>query len=116
MSAGAHRKPPRRLPLAFLACLGIMGAALAVVLLIPPGTAPDVVLPAPVPTHSVHPVAPHPVRPSRSPSDRYTVRLGDTLTSIAKSKCGNADDWPSIQQANGITPALNPGQVITIKC
>ena len=116
MSAGAHRKPPRRLPLAFLACLGIIGAALAIVLLIPPSTAPDATPPAPLPSHSVRPVTSHPVRPSRSPSDRYTVRLGDTLTSIAKSKCGNADDWPSIQQANGITPALNPGQVITIKC
>jgi nucleoid-associated protein YgaU len=50
----------------------------------------------------------------------YTVRAGDTLSSIAEARCGNPADWSSLWQANkgsisnpGI---ITPGERIVITC
>jgi 5'-nucleotidase len=46
----------------------------------------------------------------------YTVRKGDTLFSIAKSRYGNGNQWQRIAQANpGLSPqTLKAGQTINI--
>jgi 5'-nucleotidase / UDP-sugar diphosphatase len=48
--------------------------------------------------------------------NRYTVKKGDTLFSIAKSRYGNGNQWQRIASANpGLTPqGLKAGQTITI--
>jgi LysM repeat protein len=58
------------------------------------------------------------VRNDQGTSRRYTVRSGDTLSSIAKRLYGNAGDWPQIFQANkSVVPnpnVISPGEVLTI--
>lgn len=51
-----------------------------------------------------------------SDGGRYTVKKGDTLFSIAKSRYGNGNQWQRIAAANpGLTPQnLKAGQTITI--
>lgn len=48
----------------------------------------------------------------------YTVKRGDTLSSIASKQCGNANLWPKIAEANRIKDprTIKPGQVLTIPC
>jgi nucleoid-associated protein YgaU len=49
-------------------------------------------------------------------AERYTIKKGDTLYSIARSRYGDGKQWSRIAQANpGIDPQkLAVGQVITI--
>jgi LysM repeat protein len=58
------------------------------------------------------------VRHDQVTSSRYTVRQGDTLSSIARRFYGNAADWPRIWDANrSVVPnpnVIRAGMVLTI--
>lgn len=65
------------------------------------------------------PVKPTPVQPptvSPSVPGQYTVRAGDTLSSIARTQLGNAQRWEEIARLNGIQPpyGLRVGQVLRL--
>jgi LysM repeat protein len=51
-----------------------------------------------------------------SPSNRYTVKVGDTLQSIAKDKLDNADRWDEIADLNDIDDprSLQVGKVLKL--
>jgi hypothetical protein len=48
----------------------------------------------------------------------YTVRAGDTLSSIARAACGSASDWPALWEQNkaeiGNPDEIRPGEVLVI--
>lgn len=55
--------------------------------------------------------------PGATSSDRtYTVRAGDTLSSIAASQLGSAARWPEIAELNGLRDPnyITPGQVLRL--
>lgn len=75
--------------------------------------------PTPVPvTPTPVPTTPTPVPPTATPSgaQHYVVKAGDTLSGIAAQFYGNANDWPRIAAANGLSNPnlIHPGQQLTI--
>jgi nucleoid-associated protein YgaU len=56
--------------------------------------------------------------PSGPPPRVYTVRSGDTLSSIARKQLGDAERWPEIFELNGDVISdpdeIFPGQVLLI--
>lgn len=87
-------------------------------------TQPQPVAAAPVAQPVVYDTQPSPQfasQPAPAPTlndggNRYTVKKGDTLFSIAKTRYGNGNQWQKIASANpGLTPqTLKAGQTITI--
>jgi hypothetical protein len=50
--------------------------------------------------------------------EQYTVRSGDSLSSIATKVCDRAADWPALWQANHIKDPnlIYPGDALTVAC
>nr|WP_246259729.1 LysM peptidoglycan-binding domain-containing protein [Streptomyces typhae] len=56
------------------------------------------------------------VRDRLTPTSTYTVRKGDTLTSIAKAQLGDAGRWREIADLNVLKnpDAITPGQKLKL--
>lgn len=67
-----------------------------------PGGVLEFHMPAPPPT---------PAPPTPTPGNAYIVKAGDSLSSIAAAKYGNAAQWPLIWQANHIAIGSNPNLI-----
>ena len=86
------------------------------------GPAPVAYQPAPAPyqaqpvIYDSAPVAATPAAPAPVAGSSYTVKKGDTLYSIAKTRYGNGNQYSKIVSANpGLDPnKLKVGQTITI--
>lgn len=75
----------------------------------------------PLPRFTSDPAFPEPPQTPSAPAKTivtYAVRPGDTLTGIAREKCGHPGDWQELQRINhiGNPNAITAGKVITITC
>lgn len=97
------------------ALIAIAGTALALT----PHHAVRAAAKPPASTPAYHPRVPPPVKVPAAvtaTTASYTVRHGDTLWTIAQSRCHDARDWKALQSANHLGNVLPAGKVISLAC